>query len=134
MLEPKLANTRIGDPTLIHPFAFKQIVTSTSYVTHNNLQTPCKTSSQRSRVTGALFYQNGQMGRGCQLGCPPYVEPNSDTANPHPFESSGQIDYPLALALDDSEVAESLELLDWWIARKHLAHFWAFSGMVVTNL
>ena len=35
VLEPKLANTRIGDPTLIHPFAFKQIVTSTSYVTHN---------------------------------------------------------------------------------------------------
>ena len=83
---------------------------------------------------GCTFYQNGQMGRRCQLGCPPYVEPNSGTANPHPFESSGQIDYPLALALDDSEVAESLELLDWWIARKHLAHFWAFSGMVVTNL
>ena len=35
VLEPKLANTRIGDPTLIHPFAFKQIVTSTSYVTHH---------------------------------------------------------------------------------------------------
>ena len=133
MLEPKLANTRIGDPTLIHPFAFKQIVTSTLHVTHNNLQTPCKTT-QRSRVTGVLFITNGQMGRSCQLGCSLYMKPNSDTAKPHPFESSGQIDYPLALALDDSDEFESLELLDWWLARKHLAHFWAFSGMVETNL
>ena len=133
MLEPKLATPGLEIPpksTLLHSNKLllpHLMLHTTICKLHANIITAFQSH-------GCTFYQNGQMGRRCQLGCRPYVEPNSDTANPHPFESSGQIDYPLALALDDSEVAESLELLDWWIARKHLAHFWAFSGMVVTNL
>ena len=68
MLEPKLANTRIGDPTLIHPFAFKQIVTSTLHVTHYKISVYLSLSLHR-RLHETVYLSNYYL---CSINELPY--------------------------------------------------------------